>query len=89
MDMSAYVRFLREVRIECVFSLDYNETLPMMNIPFFLEMFYTRGLFTTCYNCVTPPDSSVVRQLELHTCEMSEDELFWMFRSCKALRTHE
>ena len=60
----------------------------MMRTPFW-ERFYTCGLSKTCYNWVTPSDSSVVRQLELHKCEMNEDELFRMFRSCKALRRLE
>ena len=66
---------LRKVRIECVPSFDYNETLPMMRTPFW-ERFYTCGLSKTCYNWVTPPDSSVVRQLELHRCEMSYSGYF-------------
>ncbi len=75
---------LEDVRIEAVSSLDYDEALPTMNLPS-LHRFYTYGLSTSRYSWEPPPESSVVQDLELHGCEMLEDELFYILRSCRAL----
>jgi len=79
---------LEDVRIETLSSLAYDEALPIMNLPS-LHRLYTYGLSTSRYNWEPPPESSVVQDLELHGCEMMEEELFWMLRSCRALRTLE
>jgi F-box-like len=79
---------LRDVRIEAQMSLGYDETLPIMSLPS-LQSLHTQGLSASRYSWEPPPDSSVVRRLGLHRCEMSEDEVFLMLRSCKALRTLE
>lgn len=79
---------LEYVRIEALCSLDFDEALPIMNLPS-LHRLYAYQLSTSRYNWEPPPGSSVVQDLELDRCEMNEDELFWMLRSCRALRTFE
>ena len=76
---------LEDVRIQALSSLGYDEALPIMNLPS-LHRLYAYGLSTSRYNWEPPPESSVVQDLELHGCEMVEEELFWMLRSCRALR---
>ncbi len=79
---------LKEVRIDSTSSLDYDETLPIMNLPS-LRTLYTYGLFTSRWNWEPPPDSSGLWHLQLDGCDMNSDELFCMLRSCRALRTFE
>jgi len=75
---------VEDVRMETFSSLDYNEALPM-NLPS-LHRLYTYGLSNSRYDWEPPPESSV-QDVELHRCGMIKEELFWMFRSCKAIRT--
>ena len=57
-----------------------------MNLPS-LHRLYAYGLSTSRHNWQPPPESSAVQHLELDRCEMNEDELKTMLRSCRALRT--
>lgn len=79
---------LQEVRIHCTDSLDYDETLPITNL-LSMRTLYTYGLSTSRWNCEPPPASSGLWHLQLDGCDVNLDELFWMLRSCRALRTLE